>query len=291
MKMLTLIMLFSATQVFAAPVKKSTTATTKAPVVATTAPIVAAPAPAPARSPWRLLYNGEYYGPRFSNFDLSQTQGPDQPGKPPTQSSYTNWNHTVKISYAITPEFIVGGALRMRTLFNPAVQSFAWKDNRLFFTWANMIDTDHVNMGTTVDFEFPTSQGSRAVENQQILAINLKNAWGFKIPSTDWSFGALTLIRNTYSNLPSVGEGIYLGFFPEIEYTVGSGFSLIGAGNFDASRSYKDIFWSLSGDDPDYLALGFKYAPNSHIEFHPAAQFYTADFNVPTLYFEMSVIF
>jgi len=290
MKMLSLIMLFSATQVFAAPVKKAPS-TIKAPPVVTpapavAAPVVAAPVAAPAKSPWRLIYNGEYYGPRFSNFDLSQTQGPLD-----AKTGYTNWNHTVKIAYAITPEFIVGGSLRFRTLFDPAVQSFAWKDNRLFFTWANMIDTDHVNMGTTVDFELPTSQGSRAASKQQILAINLKNAWGFKIPSTDWSFGALTLIRNTYSNLPSVGEGIYLGFFPEIEYTIGSGFSLIGAGNFDASRSYKDIFWSLSEDDPDYLAIGFKYAPNSHFEIHPAAQFYTADFNVPTLYFEMNVIF
>lgn len=286
-------MLISATQVFAAPVK-SVTATRKAPATpaatnSTTPPAAAAaadPTEKPKKSPWRLVYNGEYYGPRFSNFDLSKTQAPNEP-----DASYTNWNHTVKISYAITDEFIVGGSLRMRTLFDPNQSGFAWRDNRLFFTWANMIDTAHVNMGTTVDFELPTSEASRAITRQQILAINLKNSFGFKVPATNWSFGALTLIRNTYSNLPSVGESIYLGFFPEIEYTVSPSFSLIGTGSFDASNSYRDIFWNLSQSDPDYMTIGFKYSPNSHLEFHPAAQYFTSDFNVPTLYFEVNAVF
>ncbi len=290
--MLPLIMVFSSLSAFAAPIRtapvpKKSTPPATAPLTTTPSTAnTAAPVAAPTKSPWGLLYNGEYYGPRFSNFDLTKAQGPLD-----AQPDYTNWNHTVKVSYAITDEFIVGGALRFRTLFNPAVSSFASRDHRLFFTWAKMIDTEHVSMGTTVDFEFPTSDGSRAADNQQVLAINLKNSWGFKIPSSNFSFGALTLIRNTYSNLPSKGESIYLGLFPEIEYSVSPQFSLLASGSFDASNSYRDVFWELSQVDPDYIAAGFKYSPNSHLEFHPAAQFYTADFNVPALYFEVSVIF
>ena len=294
MKMILLIMLISAPGVFAAPVRTNkpvtanTTATTPAPVKKPVAVVAAQPASTP--SPWRLSYQGEYYGPRFNNFNLSQTQGPDILGQAPSQPEYTNWNHTAKVAYAFTPDFAVGASLRFWSRFDPNVSSFAWKDNRLFFSWMNMIDTDEIGMGTIVDFEFPTSEGSR--RTQRVMALNLKNAWSFKTPLRNFGFSAVTLIRNTYSNLPNnAGSGIFLAIYPEISYDLFPDFTLLAQGSFDSSNSYKDIFWDYSQADPDYITLGFQYAFNSHLQVHPGAQYYIADFRDPCFYLEVTAAF
>lgn len=247
----------------------------------TTTSTAATSAPAPSTpSPWRLVYSGEYYGPRLSNFNLSQTQAPNS-----SVSEYTGWNHALKAGLAVSSTVTLGAQIRANSPFAPG-QTIAWKNHRIYAAWAHMIDTSDIDMIGILDAEFPTSAGAKA--NGLIMAFNLKNNWTIKTSLRNWNFSFLTLVRTTFFNNPNQKSDIYLGFFPAAQFDLFSDLSLLIEGNFDASHNYNNIYFDFNSADPDYLKAGFQYAINGHVQINPALQFYTSDFTVPTLYFALS---
>ena len=315
MKMLPLLLLISSASTFAAPAKTVTKkistkkAATSAPVSTQTEPqpitedselavsgnndsatstvppaatsTTTAAAPAPSKpNPWRLVYSGEYYGPRLSNFNFSQTQAPDS-----LTSEYTAWNHALKVGLAVAPTVTLGVQFRANTPFEPG-QSLAWKNHRIYAAWAHMIDTADIDMVGILDAEFPTSTGAKS--KGLIMAFNVKNNWTIKTSLRNWNFSFLTLIRSTFYNDPINQSDIYLGFYPSAQWDLTTDLSLLLEGSFDASHNYNNIYFDYNQADPDYFKAGFQYAINGHIQINPALQFYTYDFTVPTLYFGLS---
>ncbi len=255
--------------------------TTSAPAATSNTATTAASNPnPPIPSPWRLVYSGEYYGPRLSNFNLTQTQAPNSP-----TSEYTGWNHALKAGLAVSPTVTLGAQIRASSSFDP-MQSLVWKNHRIYAAWAHMIDTSDIDMIGILDAEFPTSATAR--DRGLIMAFNLKNNWTIKTSLRNWNFSFLTLIRTTFYNDPNEKSDIYLGFFPAAQFDLFSDLSLLIEGNFDASHNYNNIYFDFNEADPDYLKAGLQYAINSHVQINPALQFYTSNFSVPTLYFALS---
>ena len=288
MKIITLLLLISATTAIAAPQNTKTgkpvptvnfSKITLPPVASSPSP-TPAPAPAAPPQPWKLSYFGEYIGPRLSNISLSKTQGPLDP-----LPSYGNWAHGAKIGYAITPEVVLGSQIRGKSQFDPALP-FAWKNLRFYFSWKHMIDTSDVDMQGVVDWELPTSAGSKKAG--MVSAINIKNNWTIKTSLRNWSFSALTLIRPMFYNVPTGKGDIYLGIFPSAQLDLAADWSLLLEGSFDASHSYNDTFFDFGQDDPDNINVGVQYSINPHLQINPALKFFTADFSVPILYFALS---
>lgn len=226
-----------------------------------------AAAPAPPRSPWRLVYFGDYIGPRLSNLRFSQTQGPQA-----ATTSYTAWNHSVKGGYQIAPNHIIGMQVRAQSPFDPT-QQFFFKNLRFYATWQNMVDTKDVNIGTVIDLEPGTSTGARTQLNS--FNLNFKINWELKTQLRNWSFTAMTLFRTMFYDQPSGKGDFYVGLFPWVTMDLGPNWQLLFEGSFDASHSYNDVFFQLGQDDPDYVNVGVIHSFSPHLQINPALRFYT----------------
>lgn len=240
-----------------------------------------AAAPAPPRSPWRLVYFGDYIGPRLSNLRFSQTQGPQA-----STPSYTAWNHSVKGGYQIAPNHIIGMQVRAQSPFDPT-QQFFFKNLRFYATWQNMVDTKDVNIGTVIDLEPGTSTGARNQLNS--LNINFKINWELKTQLRNWSFTAMTLFRTMFYDQPSGKGDFYMGLFPWVTMDLGPGWQLVFEGSFDASHSYNDVFFQLGQDDPDFVNVGVMHSFSPHLQINPALRFYTDNISLKAADLYLSV--
>jgi len=291
MKMISLLLLILVSTVHAAPVQKTastkkanaaqkvtpTPSPTPSPEVTPT-PVLALPTPTP--NPWKVSYFGEYYGPRVGNPQLSKTQGPLDPAP-----SYTEWDNSLKLGYAVSKDVVLGAQTRAAIPFDPT-KSFTFMDERLYFSWANMIDTPDVNMTGVLDVELSTSAASKNAG--KIIAFRIKNNWILKTPLRNWSFSALTMVKPIFYNVPYSKSDLALGFYPTIEWDYSSEWALVINGGFDANHSYNDTFYSYGQGDPDSIEIGPQWTINSHVQVYAAINFFTADFTVPTLYFNIS---
>lgn len=246
---------------------------TSVPTGTSTAATAPAAAPAP-ESRWNAVYFGEYFGPRFSNFDISRTSGP----RDTTDTAYTVIDHSVKLWYKVAKNNKIGVQVRGRTPFDPD-QTFFFKNLRLMGTWKNMIDTADVNMGSQLDIEFPTMARQR--EAGKLLDLNLKFNWEIKTSLRNWSFSATTMVRPSFYNDPTNKSDVYFGLFPWITMDFAPGWQLIFEGSFDASHQYQAIAFDLNttegADDPDFIRTGVGYNFNSNVSINPAIQWYTSD--------------
>lgn len=288
MKKISLLLLISISSAHAAPAaKKAPTPVATATPAAPATPVASTPvatstsaAPAPTPIPWKLVYGGEYAGPRLSNFELSKTQGPLD-----TAADYTSWDHSLKIGYTVANDLILGTQIRASSPFNPT-STLTWANLRFYATWKHMIDTSDIDMTGVVDVELPSS--TRAKNSGMIMAFNIKNNWTFKTSLRNWSFSALTLIRPMFYNVPGGKTDIVVALYPSAQLDLFSDLSLVIEGSFDAAHSYSDTFFDVGQANPDSINVGISYAINSHIQINPALTFYTTDFSVPTLYFALS---
>ena len=273
MKKISLLLLISISTASAAPV--APTATPAAPTAVSTA------VPAPAPMPWKIVYSGDYTGPRLSNFSLSQTQGPTDP-----VSSYTEWDHSLKIGYVISPDVIIGTQIRALNPFDPSpAATFTFMNTRLYFTWKHMIDTSDVDMQAVVDLELPNTSNKN---KGMLFGINIKNNWIFKTSLRNWSFSALTLVRPRFYNIPNGKADVFFGIMPSASLDLAPNWALNIDMSFDASHNFNDTYFDFGQNDPDTIAVGIQYSINSHVQVQPGLQFFTADFTVPVMTFNLT---
>jgi hypothetical protein len=237
------------------------------PAVGTSTLAAPAPAAAPPRSPWRLVYFGEYVGPRLSNIDLARTQGPQD-----AVAGYTGLGHSLKLGYQVAPNHILGAQVRASSPFDPTAMFF-FKNLRFYGTWANMIDTKDVNVGTVVDLEIPNSTGAR--QNGNAFNLNFKINWELKTQLRNWSFTAMTLFRTMFYDRSAGQSDFYLGLFPWVTMDLAPNWQLVFEGSFDASHSYNDVFFQLGQADPDYVNVGVMHSFSPHFQINPAFRFFT----------------
>ena len=283
MKMISLLLLISISTVRAATAQTvaapgNATAAALATVSATATPT---PAPAPPPNPIKVAYYGEYNGPRLSNLNLTQSQGPLD-----ATPSYTGLSHSLKLGYALSDTIIVGLQTRTGSSFDPAV-GFFFKDERIYMAWKHMISTSDIDMTGVIHLELPTSGASRTAG--KILGFNILNNWIFNTSLRNWSFSALTLLFTKYFNAPGASTtDVYVALDPTISVDITPSWAIALNANFDASHSYTDSFFNYGQDSPDYIEIGPQWTVNANLQIYPALQFYTYDLSVPTLYMNVS---
>ncbi len=236
--------------------------------------VAAAPdAAAPAKSPWRLSYYGEYVGPALSNFDLQQTQVPGSP------SEYTGIYHQIKVGYAVAKNVTIGTVFRANAPFNP-LETFGFYDQRFYSQWSHMIETSDIDMSGKLTFELPTTDASR--NKGKILAVRFDENFTLKTSLRNWSFTANVTLKPTFYNDPFVGGAgrtdFDLSLAPYITMDVMPNIQLLFEGYFDANHNYTASFGEFQSSGADYLDIGPIITLNSHMNTNVALRFYTSHF-------------
>ncbi len=253
-----------------------------APVDGSTVTANATPTPQPTfLSNIRFSYFGEYLGPRLSNIDLTQTQGPN------AAPAYTSISHSLKAGYKVTKNVIVGAQFGAISPFDPT-QSFQFNDSRLFTSWANMVDTKDINMQGVIKLQLPTTDASR--NRGRIMALQIQNNWTLKTELRNWSFTASSLIMPFFNTDPNGKPDLFVGLFPYITVDLSPKVQLMFEGSFDAIRSYNDPSFEFSQADGDYIDIGPVFNVNSSVSVTTALRFFTEmiSFKASCLYFNIS---
>lgn len=268
----------------------TTTATTTTTPQTYVAPVIAPPANQSAavttppaaeapKSPWKISYFAEYFGPSLDNFQLDHTQT----GVSGAAPIYGRIDHYLKTLYAISKNNLVGFQFRAGSPFDP-LKNFAFKNIRFVGVWKNMVDTPDLNMGSQLDIELPTTDSAR-YSAQMLLALNIRFNWEIKTQLRNWSFTAQTMIRPTfYDQAKPDNIDTYFGFFPWITMDLGPSTQLLFEASFDTSHAYSAAFFDLGSDDPDFVAVGTVFNINSHISFWPEMRFFTGDISFKSAY-------
>ena len=260
------------------PQSKTTNSIAATPPVATPTP-----EPAPPTTPWKLIYFVDYSGPRLTNINLNQTQGPSD-----AAPSYSEFDHWFKIGYGVSPKVTLGTQIRFVTPLDPS-QNLVWKDIRFYVSWSHMIETSSIDMQGGLDVELPTSDKSKA--NGKIVGFRIKNNWVLKTELRNWFFSAMTMvIPQFYSNPVGVATtgtaDISFAIFPWVTLDLVPDWQLLFEGSFDGSHNYNAAYFDLNQGDPDYVDFGPLWSMNSHMQLNPALRFYTGNlsFRAATLY-------
>lgn len=242
----------------------------------------ATPTPPPSfLSNIRFSYFGEYLGPRLSNIDLTQTQGPDG------VMNYTGINHSLKAGYKLSKNVIVGAQFGAVSPFDPT-QSFQFNDSRIFANWANMVDTKDINMQGVIKLQLPTTDASR--NRGRIMALQIQNNWTLKTELRNWSFTASTLVMPFFNTDPNGKPDLFVGLFPYITVDLSPKVQLMFEGGFDAIRSYNASSFDFSQADSDYIDIGPVFNVNSSVSVTTALRFFTEmiSFKASCLYLNIS---
>lgn len=242
----------------------------------------ATPTPPPSfLSNIRFSYFGEYLGPRLSNIDLTQTQGPDG------VMNYTGINHSLKAGYKLSKNVIVGAQFGAISPFDPT-QSFQFNDSRIFANWANMVDTKDINMQGVIKLQLPTTDASR--NRGRIMALQIQNNWTLKTELRNWSFTASTLVMPFFNTDPNGKPDLFVGLFPYITVDLSPKVQLMFEGGFDAIRSYNASSFDFSQADSDYIDIGPVFNVSSSVSVTTALRFFTEmiSFKASCLYLNIS---
>lgn len=260
------------------------TTSTLAPGTSTATP-VSAPAAVPPPTPWKLSYYAELQSARFSNFDLTKTQGAND-----SISSYSEIDHAVKIGYAVSKAVNVGTQIRGAQPLDPA-QQFSFPDLRFYGSWNHMVETQDIDMQGVLKVELPTTTKSRTAG--KLVAFKIENNWTFKSALRNWSFTASTLIKPVFYNDPYSGGGktdLIVALSPYITVDLTPSTQLLFEGSFDAAHNYTSASYDYTSGDPDYFDVGPVFTLSPSISTNVAMRFFTdiISFNTACLYLNFS---
>ena len=248
------------------------------------------PTPTPAaekKLPLKIVYFGEYVGPRLSNFDLSQTQGPDS-----DTSAYSAWFNSLKLGYAVSKRVVLGTSIRADLLIDPnRTESMHFYDMRFYGSWSHMIENSLLDMQQVVEVEAPTTNSSRL--KGKIIQFNIRNNWVIKTPLRNWFFSFQTYISpRFYNTLEGSSTDLVLGFFPWITMDIAPDFQFLAEGSFDAGHTYDENFFTFNFGDYDYMDLGILWSVNAHVQLNPSLRFYMADLSPSkaNFYFSLTAV-
>ena len=244
-----------------------------------TNPVAVTPAaPAPAPNPWKILYEGEYVGPRLSNIKIDETQGPDDPLNNPT---YSEWTHRLKIGHTLfSDDFVVGWDQFATQPFNPELR-FVFADVRLYMTLSHMIQNDIIDIKQTVDFQLPTSDASQLAN--MTLRLNFKTLFVFQGLPKNWGFNFLTYLSPRFYSQPSAEkpQTDFVGaIYPTLTYDFSPMWTFQFEGGFDSSHKvvYEDL--DFNAGDADYFDTGFVFNGIPHVSLYPALRTYTGNVSI-----------
>ncbi len=244
-------------------------------------PPISVPTPAPVAdgpNPYKLVYVAEYKGNTIGAPVYQQADG--------TSAVFT---HDLRAGYGITPNLVLGVREKLTENVNNApAGTFVWSDIRVFFGWAKTMETTYVDMDTTFEVFFPTSNASQAAG--QVLSMNLKNMWTFKTSLRNWSFQFLTIISPSFYNNPESNNDYGLSFIPLITVDIFPSVHIYFELDTDVNHAYANSFFNYNSADPGSFTIGPLFDINSHITFYPSLRFYTANLapSNATLYFNLT---
>ena len=220
-------------------------------------------------NPWRLSYFGEYQGPALGNFDISKTQYPNHP------QTFTEWDHYLKIGYAVSKNVTIGTQFRAFNSTDPTVP-FGFYDQRFYVQWNHMIETSAISLTGKFTAQIPTTDASR--NTGEIISFRINANVEFKTPYRNWSFTCDFLVQPFFFNDPVSNGGqtdLYIGVFPYITANIAPNVQLLFEGSFDANHNYNAAFNDYQSAFNDYIDIGPLFTINSHINTNIALRFFT----------------
>ena len=232
----------------------------------------------------RMSYNLSYDGPRFNNFDLTQTQGPTD-----TASDYASIGHRMKIGYALSKKVVVGFQFGGSGSFNPN-QGFSIGDVRNYFNWSKMVDTEDLELQGVLVLTYPTTLASQQVGN--ILSVRVQGNWTIKTALRNWSFSVTTLLTTNYSKYPVGKDDFSAALAPYFTYDIGPNVTWVFEGWFDSAHSFNAATLDYKGAGDDSFDLGPMFTINSHTTLTSTLKFYVqrVSFETATPYLELNFV-
>ncbi len=283
-----------------APRTHAQTATPAKPAVATpvlknaapSAPAAPAPVVAEKKEEERKFYQNlrmayflDYDGPRFTNFDLTQSQGPLD-----ANSSFATFFHTFRIGYAVSPRVTLGFQITGTGSFDPQTP-FNLGNVNTFANWAKMVETDDVEIQGVLRVTLPTTAAS--IASGQIFAVRAQGNWTLKTPLRNWSFTAQTKFTSTFVKSPTgASSDFVVELAPYITVDLSPNVQWVFEGSFDANHQYADTSFDFRQGDPDNFDTGPCFTINSHLSVTTTIKFYTTNvsFETATPYVNLSLV-
>ncbi len=232
----------------------------------------------------RMSYFLDYDGPRFTNFDLTQSQGPlDE------TSSFATLFHTLRVGYAVSPRVTVGFQITGTASFDPQ-QQFNLGDINNFVNWAKMVETDDLEIQGVLRVTYPTTANSVAAG--KIFAVRAQGNWTFKTPLRNWSFTTATKFTSSFFKTPTGSTSDFVvELAPYITVDLSPNVQWVFEGSFDANHQYADTSFDFRQGDPDSFDTGPSFTINSHASVTTTIKFYTTrvSFDNATPYVNLSL--
>jgi hypothetical protein len=232
----------------------------------------------------RMSYSMSYDGPRFRNFDLTQTQGPND-----ATSGFAGIDHALKIGYALSKKVVIGFQFTGAGSFDPN-QGFSIGDVRNYFNWSKMVETDDIELQGVLRLTYPTTLASQLRGN--ILSVRVQGNWTFKTSLRNWSFTASTMLNTNYNKYPVGKDDFSAILAPYITYDLGPSVTWVFEGFFDSAHSYDAASLDYKNASDDSFDTGPMFTINSHTSLTSTIKFYTQKitFDTATPYLELNFV-
>ena len=235
----------------------------------------------------RMAYILVYDGPRFTNFDLTKTQGPND-----LENDYTQVINVYKIGYAISKRVTAGFEFTGFAPMSPQKQ-FSFADIKNYISWNQMVSTDDLEIQGVLKWAYPTSQGS--ITNGKILTVRAQGNWTFKTALRNWGFSASTKLTSHFYKEPgtagSNSTDFDVAFEPAVNVDILPNVQWLAEAAFDANHSFNDSTFDFRQGDGDSFDTGPTFSIGSHMNLTTTMKFYTEhiSFDKATLYAEFVV--
>jgi hypothetical protein len=232
----------------------------------------------------RMAYIMAYDGPRFTNFDLTKTQGPNDPA-----NDYAQVINVYKIGYAVSKRVTAGFEFTGFAPFSPAKQ-FAFADIKNYVSWNQMVSTDDLEIQGVLKWAYPTSQGS--IDRGKILTVRAQGNWTFKTALRNWGFSASTKFTSHFYKEPGATTSDFdVALEPAITVDILPNVQWLAEAAFDANHSFTDSTFEFQQGDGDSFDTGPTFTIGSHMNLTTTMKFYTqhVSFDNATLYAEFVV--
>ena len=220
---------------------------------------------------FRMSYMAIYDGPRFTNFDLTKTQGANDPA-----SDYTLVINVLKMGYAVSKRVTMGFEFSGNAPFNPAKQ-FSFGDIKNYVSWNQMVNTDDLEIQGVLKVAYPTSEGS--IKNGKLLTVRAQGNWNFKTSLRNWNFSASTKLTSHFYRDPGVNSASTSDFDvalePAISVDVLPNVQWLFEAAFDANHNFNDSTFDFRQADGDTFDTGPSFNLGSHINLSTVIKFYT----------------
>lgn len=232
----------------------------------------------------RMSYSLSYDGPRFTNFDLTQTQGPND-----AASDFSEIGHKMKIGYALSKKVVVGFQFNGSGSFNPN-QGFSISDVRNYFNWSKMVETQDIELQGVLLLTYPTTLASQQKGN--ILSVRVQGNWTFKTALRNWSFTAATLLTTNYNKNPVGKDDFTAALAPYFTYDLIPNVTWVIEGYFDSAHGYNAASLDYRNAGDDSFDTGPSFTINSHTSLTATVKFYTQKitFDTATPYLELDFV-